>query len=262
MKKRIKTELGYYTVDSENGRVTLEEDFHYYDKKGRKLTHHKGIINQSFNHVNGYVYVNVFKLRTSVHRIVLKTFNPIKNMDKMEVNHIDGDKHNNCLANLEWTTRKENMIHASYSGLINRDSEKRKKQTVINQKKSAESFFIPFVLYDSVTGVKKSSVIDYKQYISNVSRYSNILHHGTDRLRYKGEIYRQASGLMKKYGEIPERIKLPPKPVKTVKKLDKNNNVLEEFKWSDIPYPYTKDKIITQYNQIYIKKGDMYWVLE
>lgn len=44
----------------------------------------------------------------SVHRLVLSTFNPIENMDVMEVNHKDENKDNNCLDNLEWMTSKEN----------------------------------------------------------------------------------------------------------------------------------------------------------
>lgn len=37
---------------------------------------------------------------------------------KSEVNHISGDKSDNNVANLEWTTRKENAQHAMRTGLM------------------------------------------------------------------------------------------------------------------------------------------------
>ena len=46
-----------------------------------------------------------------IHRLVAETFIP--NKDKKEfVNHIDGNKHNNSVSNLEWCTRQENEVHA------------------------------------------------------------------------------------------------------------------------------------------------------
>lgn len=48
-----------------------------------------------------------------VHRVVLKTFNPVENMDELEVNHKDEVKTNNCLSNLEWVTRTENIMHGT-----------------------------------------------------------------------------------------------------------------------------------------------------
>jgi hypothetical protein len=52
----------------------------------------------------------------SVHRIVANTF--IRNWEsKACVNHIDGNKLNNCLENLEWCTAKENDAHARRLGL-------------------------------------------------------------------------------------------------------------------------------------------------
>ena len=45
-------------------------------------------------------------------------------MDNLQVNHIDGNKKNNCLSNLEWCTNTENQRHAFAHGLISRKGEK------------------------------------------------------------------------------------------------------------------------------------------
>lgn len=62
----------------------------------------------------------------SVHRLVAETFieNP-KNLP--EVNHIDGNKLNNNVANLEWVTKGQNQIHAYKTGL--RKTTKKQRET-------------------------------------------------------------------------------------------------------------------------------------
>ena len=52
-----------------------------------------------------------------VHRLVLMTFNPVNNMENLEVNHIDGNKSNNKLDNLEWCSGSFNVRHSLETGL-------------------------------------------------------------------------------------------------------------------------------------------------
>lgn len=52
-----------------------------------------------------------------VHRLVLEAFYPFPGRENFQVNHINGDKSDNSLDNLEWMTPKENMRDANRKGL-------------------------------------------------------------------------------------------------------------------------------------------------
>lgn len=75
------------------------------------------------NH-NGYMRVSLMKKgggTTSIqyHRLLMMLFKPIENMEKLQINHIDGNKENNTLNNLQWVTSQENIHHAIETGLTN-----------------------------------------------------------------------------------------------------------------------------------------------
>ena len=78
-------------------------------------------IDHSTRDCKGYratdLYINGKRKKSRVHRLVAEAF--IANPDnKLEVNHIDGNKYNNNVTNLEWVTKKENCRHAWDNGLI------------------------------------------------------------------------------------------------------------------------------------------------
>lgn len=68
--------------------------------------------------LDGYPCVNSDNDRQFIHRLLAETFIPKPFIDgDLDVNHIDGVKANNDLANLEWATRSENCLHAYRTGL-------------------------------------------------------------------------------------------------------------------------------------------------
>ena len=79
-----------------------------------------GIILKSQQDAKGYQRVSIttkkIKHTLKVHREVAKAFIPNPN-NLPQVNHIDGNKNNNSVDNLEWVTNRENALHALSNGL-------------------------------------------------------------------------------------------------------------------------------------------------
>ena len=144
--KDIKGYEGYYQI-SDLGNVRSVDRFDgVHERKGSIL---KPNLKQ-----NGYMQVGLRKHSTrkwfGIHRLVAIHF--IENPDnKPQVNHIDGNKQNNSVNNLEWVTEKENQNHAAQTGL--RDNMPKGKKHVNYGKCGADSKSAkPVVRYNPQTG--------------------------------------------------------------------------------------------------------------
>lgn len=110
---------GYYQV-SNLGRVRSLDRIVFVDRLGKVCTRNsKGrILAVATN--TGYCLCGltngVHKVKVSVHCLVAKAFLGDR-PSSYEVNHIDGDKTNNAVSNLEYCSRKDNMAHAHRLGL-------------------------------------------------------------------------------------------------------------------------------------------------
>lgn len=98
-----------------------------------KISNYGNIISLNYNHTNKAKILkqninssNYYKITLSkngirrnyyVHELVAKVF--IENKENKKcINHIDGNKLNNNVSNLEWVTYKENTIHACKNNLM------------------------------------------------------------------------------------------------------------------------------------------------
>jgi len=89
----------------------------YYVSSLGRFKNSKGIIMENYKpHHSGYLYVRVNNDKYALHRLVAFTFleNP---ENKAFVNHIDGNKTNNSVVNIEWNTPNENSLHSHKIGL-------------------------------------------------------------------------------------------------------------------------------------------------
>lgn len=98
------------------------------------------------------------KYNCRIHQLVAKHFIP-NPFGLKTVNHIDGNKANNHISNLEWVTPRENIIHAVKTGLMDFKGEKHPNSKLTNDQVYAIKY--------SLTKLKNTEVAK----IFNMSRH-------------------------------------------------------------------------------------------
>jgi hypothetical protein len=89
----------------------------YRNKKGKKKEFMGGYRLAVSKNGSGYCLVNIDSTTYSLHRVVAMAWIPNPN-NLPQVNHIDGNKSNNNVDNLEWCTAYDNIQHAKANDLV------------------------------------------------------------------------------------------------------------------------------------------------
>lgn len=130
----VKNYEGLYQV-SNLGRV---RSLYKFGSDGRLI---KGKVLKGGMYSNGYKFVCLRKesinKNHSIHRLVAKMF-ITSNSSNLVVNHLDGDKTNNRVDNLEWCTQSENLKHAVDIGLTTNQCKICRTVTVIENNKEIQ----------------------------------------------------------------------------------------------------------------------------
>lgn len=133
MWKDIEGYEGFYQVSNLGNVRSLDR---YVKNRMSNKNIKRGKILKSCINKHGYLAVHLIKetkgQTKTVHRLVANAFIPNPE-NKPEVNHIDGNKQNNILENLEWVTSSENTLHAIKTGLIKKLNGRNHYKTPVNQ---------------------------------------------------------------------------------------------------------------------------------
>ena len=123
--------------------------------------------NSHGEHLQGYMIIDIFinhkKVTVLLHRLVAETYLP--NTENLPtVNHKNGNKHMNYCSNLEWSSYKDNNIHALETGLcVHANCENHPKATLTDEQ-------VHLICRLLETGITYDKIIDILElgYIDNI----------------------------------------------------------------------------------------------
>ena len=123
--RNVKTKV--ITVDEvDHHCVPTKHRGYYATTLGHVISTKRGIpiVLQPWATWNGYLQIRIARKNLRLHRVIAAAFLEKPGDDKdgqerLEVNHIDGSKTNNKVANIEWNSGAENRLHhQTFKGLF------------------------------------------------------------------------------------------------------------------------------------------------
>ena len=106
----------------------------------------------------GYLAVRVkAKKAIFIHRLVMETWRPIPNPEEMTVDHLDHNKRNNDIRNLEWVTEKENHKRAINDQLVEKEIMLIRAEELEQRKK--------YYYIDCDSGIRFNTLNNYIDYL-------------------------------------------------------------------------------------------------
>ena len=84
----------------------------YVSNLGNFKNEHKQLLPIKINN-NGYCLIKTECGLKLAHRVVMLTWKSIPNAEELTVDHLNHNKRDNCLENLEWVTKEENLNRAA-----------------------------------------------------------------------------------------------------------------------------------------------------
>lgn len=97
------------------------KDCYYINDSGEIRNINTGNFIKKKIETDGYIRVSLMKKSggttyVQLHRVLMMAFKPVENMEKLQINHKDGNKQNNSFDNLEWVSPQANIQHSIKNG--------------------------------------------------------------------------------------------------------------------------------------------------
>ena len=108
----------------------------YVSNFGNFKDEYKNNIPVKISSVGGYVVIKTNYGYTFAHRLVMLTWKPIPNAENLTVDHLDHNKRRNTLDNLEWVTRKENILRAKRDFITSSIKDEDKEENMLKAKRN------------------------------------------------------------------------------------------------------------------------------
>jgi len=162
LKKLYKNYYWKYYEENNDGEKWIElniDNIKIYVSSDGRIKTLTGKITSGYKNYQGYCGFAFGKKHYSIHRLICMAFKPLNSYENLYVNHIDGNKSNNKIENLEWVSPSQNV----------------KKYYEINNKIKRNIFKRKVIRIDVVGNEIEYESLDIAAKLNNIKNKGNIV---------------------------------------------------------------------------------------